>query len=436
MVTIPMIGYVAADDDRKRMEPLDVDRAQRLAEHFKVSVPAKGSPFTLAPDHKDKRVYQDEFVSWLNHTFPRARADSLAPIFYCLDNEPDAWHGTHKEIMSDSGDDPHEPRLQTYDGFADRTVAYARAIKAVAPNGLVFGPGVATYAGVLTLGRYPKPDPVYGNRSFIEVYLDRMRQAEQANGRRMLDVLDVHWYPQSATKSGGPTNDWSPEPDPEIDRLRMDAPRSLWDASYDDHSWVTSAAGGPVRLIRRLKEVVAAHYPGTRLSISEYWFGGGDNITGGIAEADALGVFGREGLFAAALWPSANVFAPRYGGSGVKAYAYVFGAFKAFLNYDGNGGRFGDVGVDAVTSDSVDAPVYGSLDSANRVVLVIINKLNRPRVINIAIAGLGALRTAKPYTLTNGSPVPESQRDLAVGPNDSVRYPMPPMSVTTLVASP
>ena len=42
---------------------------------------------------------------------------------------------------------------------------------------------------------------------------------------------------------------------------------------------------------------IAAHYPGTKLSISEYNYGAGGDISGGIAQADVLGVFGREGLF-------------------------------------------------------------------------------------------------------------------------------------------
>ena len=49
-------------------------------------------------------------------------------------------------------------------------------------------------------------------------------------------------------------------------------------------------------LIPWLKAKIAAHYPGTKLSFSEYTFGGGHDISGGVAEADALGIFGREGL--------------------------------------------------------------------------------------------------------------------------------------------
>src|SRR5204862_240942 len=39
---------------------------------------------------------------------------------------------------------------------------------------------------------------------------------------------------------------------------------------------------------------------------SEYYYGGGADISGAIAQADVLGVFGREGVFAATLWPLAD----------------------------------------------------------------------------------------------------------------------------------
>ena len=59
---------------------------------------------------------------------------------------------------------------------------------------------------------------------------------------------------------------------------------------------------GPIELIPRLMKKIADHYPGTKLSISEYNYGAGGDISGGLAEADVLGIFGREGLFAATMW--------------------------------------------------------------------------------------------------------------------------------------
>ncbi len=47
---------------------------------------------------------------------------------------------------------------------------------------------------------------------------------------------------------------------------------------------------------------IAARYPGTKLAMTEYNFGAGDHISGGLAQADVLGIFGREGLYLANYW--------------------------------------------------------------------------------------------------------------------------------------
>ena len=81
-----------------------------------------------------------------------------------------------------------------------------------------------------------------------------------------------------------------------------------------------------------MREKIAAQYPGTRLAITEYNYGGGEHISGAIAQADVLGIFGREQVFAAALWDLG-------GGS-----RFIDAAFAAYCNYDGALGRFGDTG--------------------------------------------------------------------------------------------
>jgi hypothetical protein len=96
---------------------------------------------------------------------------------------------------------------------------------------------------------------------------------------------------------------------PDLLLARMEAPRSLWDPTFVETSWITkdSLGGKAIRLIPQLLEKIARNYPGTKLAITEYNYNGGTNISGGIAQADALGIFGREGLFAAAIWTAKNV---------------------------------------------------------------------------------------------------------------------------------
>jgi Glycoside hydrolase family 44/Bacterial Ig-like domain (group 2) len=434
MATVPMLGYVSADACNCNVGTTDAARTTRLASRFRVSRPFKGSAFSLTPNTGDGFVYQDEFVNWFESSFPGRSTNTTAPVFYSLDNEPDIWHSTHKEIQSDIGDNANTPRLQAYAGYADTSVQYARAVKSVAPNAMVFGPATATYAGLVTLGRYPTPDPQYGTQNFFDVYLARMRAAEATYGRRLLDVLDLHFYPAASSGGSEITNDYATQ-DAAMAEARMQAPRSLWDPTYTENSWVVQVTGGPVRLIPRLRDQIAANYPGTKIAITEYYYGRGGDISGGIAQADVLGVFGREGVYAASLWPIAGLWAAPYGGDGNKAYAFAFGAFRMYRNYDGAGGRFGDTGLRALTSDNAMSSVYASRDDAGNVVLIAINKTGTSKVASIALRNVTGLTKARVYTMTSASATPVRQADLTVNAG-ATSYAMPAYSVSTIVVTP
>ncbi len=434
MPTVAMSGYVSGDACNCNVGVTDADRANRLATRFRVSRATKGSSFTLTPNASDAFVYQDEFVNWFESTYPGRSTHPTAPVFFSLDNEPDLWHATHKEIFSDLNDNSATPRLQTYTGFTDTSVVYAKAIKAVAPNALVFGPATATYTGVTLLGRYPTPDPVYGTQNFTDVYLDRMRAAGTAAGRRLLDVFDIHFYPESGTNAGTISNDYATQ-DAAMIEARVQAPRSLWDPTYNDGSWVTNVTGGPIRLLPRLREQIAAHYPGTKLAITEYYYGRGGDISGGIAQADVFGIFGREGVFAASIWPFAGVWAAPYNGDGNKAYAYIFGALRMYRNYDGSGGAFGDVGLQATTTNYAASSVYASRNAAGNVVLIAINKTGTPKVAAITLRNIAGATSARTYVMSAASATPVRQADVAVS-GGALSYAMPALSVTTLVVIP
>jgi len=141
---------------------------------------------------------------------------------------------------------------------------------------------------------------------FVSWYLQQMNAYEQQNGRRILDYLDLHYYPQA----GGVA--LSSEGGASTQALRLRSTRSLWDASYIDESWISDTAPGgeAVRLIPRMRDWVNSYYPGTKLAITEYNWGGLESINGALAQADALGIFGREGLDMATLWAPPSSIQP------------------------------------------------------------------------------------------------------------------------------
>ena len=66
----------------------------------------------------------------------------------------------------------------------------------------------------------------------------------------------------------------------------------FWDTNYVDPSWINNV----IMLIPRMKSWVATNYPGTKIGITEYNWGAEPSINGATAQADILGIFGREGL--------------------------------------------------------------------------------------------------------------------------------------------
>ncbi len=416
IVTMPTIGYVAADKDGGG----DVNQTPNyLSVRFHQSLPRKPGAFSLTPDTTDAFVYQDEYINFLDQTYPDAFNDSNTPIFISLDNEPDLWHTTHARLRGDAMNPPgtQEGTNVTYAEIVQRSVDYATAAKDVDGSVKIFGPVNYGWQGMIRL----QDAADHGNRDFLDFYLDAMSHAHINAGRRLLDVLDVHWYPEA---QGGGVRITGEDTSAAVAAARKQAPRSLWDPNYTETSWITQfSTNGPIRLLPRLKEKIGLHYDGTALAITEYNYGGANHISGAIAQADVLGIFGREGVFAANLWRL------------VDNNSFIHGAFEMFRNYDGANGSFGDKGIRATNSDVAAASVYASVNGIDpyRMVIVAINKNDTATTAGLAISHNLPFRTAQVYQLTSASSSPQRGADIEITLTNAFQYTMPANSVTTLV---
>jgi hypothetical protein len=401
-----MAGYVSADKGPSG----DVNQSpDYLNTRFHESRARKGRAFSFPPDTSDRLVYQDEFVAWLEGTFPYARQDPRRTLFYCLDNEPDLWASTHPRIRPTG--------KLTYGELVERTEAWASAIKGVAPAALVFGPVSYGWSGFMRL----QDAPDAAGRDFLDFYLDSMREAEGRQRRRLVDVLDLHWYPEA---KGGSVRITESDASAAVAAARVQAPRSLWDPSYSETSWISiDARVGPIRLIPRMREKIAAHYPGTLLAFTEYNYGAGGDISGGIAQADVLGIFGREDVFAATLWDPPG------------SLAFIDAAFAAFVDYDGAGGRFGDTSIAAETSNHLDTSVYASVDAASddRITIVAINKSTGPTTADVLIGHSVDLTQGRTYQLSSAAAAMVPGPTLTPTARNAFRLRLPASSVTTVV---
>ena len=108
----------------------------------------------------------------------------------------------------------------------------------------------------------------------------------------------MHYYPQSEV--------FNDDTDAETNARRLRSTRSLWDPTYIDESWIDE----PIRFIPRMQEMIEESYPGTPLLISEWNFGADTTMNGALAIAEVLGIYGREGVDAAAYWRNPDVGQP------------------------------------------------------------------------------------------------------------------------------
>lgn len=317
-------------------------------------------------------AFVGEMVSHLVNRFGTA-AQGGVPI-YELDNEPVLWAHTHRDV---------HPELVTYDELGGKGTATAAAIKAADPSAAVLGPsgwGYCEWVASGLDGCGPGADSAaHGGLNLSEWYLKNMKDYSDANGgKRYLDYFDQHFYPQI-----------SGDKDPATNALRLRSIRSLWDPTYVEESWI--GPGGvnapPLQFIRTMKSWIAKHNPGTKTAITEYNWGALDHINGALAQADVLGVFGREGLDLATMWGEPKPTDPG-------AYA-----FRMYRNYDGAGSRFGDVSVSATAADQDRLSVYAAQRSSdNALTVMVVNKTGGDLTSPLSVAGFDATGAAQRFT--------------------------------------
>ncbi len=356
VLTIPTIGFVAKDDNpgsrslnvpAKGGLPVSAgngsiagyDPAENRLRTCIRSFPRKRAPFNFPPDLNDDAVFQDEWVYHLVQKFGTAANGGVR--FYAMDNEPDLWAGTHTDI---------HPAAMGYDDLLSTFLEYATAVKAVDPTAQITGPVSWGWTGYIHSPQdcvkadfNARPDRrSHGDMEFIPWFLDQVRKHDARTGKRTLDVLDVHFYPQAAGVFSGAS-------DPATQARRIRSTRALWDGGYSDESWIAQ----PVRLVPRMKEWISRYYPGTRLAITEWNWGADNTGPGGVAVAECLGVFGREGVYLANYWMMPPRNSPGY-------YA-----FKIYRNADGHGAGIGDTSVRATVSAPNDISCFAGLDGAS-----------------------------------------------------------------------
>jgi hypothetical protein len=343
-LAIPTLGWVAKNTDENtcsfpggpegclgKAEVGDCSNQQEVAD----------------PERTSVRSTPEQVRAWLTEM---AEAGAR-PQYVAMDNEPDLWGHTHYDV---------HPECPTYEEILEKYLDYATVVQEVMPDAALLGPVMCCWYDYWKIAPGPEGE---GEDDFVAWFLDGVRAHDEQTGERTLDYLDVHFYPQS--------NVFNDEVDEETSARRLRSTQALWDPDYRDESWITEA----IRFIPRMQETIEAHYPGTKLFISEWNFGAEETMNGALAIADTLGIYGREGVEAATYYRNPDAGSPG------------FYAFAMYGNYDGEGSSFEGTSVHATNSEDLGAArvtSYAAYDDAAGVLRVML--VNRDPAQDLTVA--------------------------------------------------
>lgn len=378
LLTLQMAGYVANKDGQKSKDnSLDGEDWCKVENH-------KNSIFSLHPDKSDHFVYTDEYLNYLGEMIGKSDSETGFKA-YALDNEPALWEHTHSLIQKE--------KISAQE-LIEKSIDLAKTIKNFDPAADVFGPSLFGYSAYSSLGgdwTLIQAKNFYKYNWFLDYYLEQMALAEQENGIRLLDVLDLHYYTEAKGECGKRTCDHF-DNDGCI-QARINSVRSLYDPEYKEKSWITDTGAQHFPLLPKIQASIDKYYPGTKLAFTEYNFGGGSDISGAIAQADFLGILAEYQVYFASIWAFDKA-------------DYQFAAINMFTNYDDKGGYFGDSLIKTTSSDDYIVSSFAAKNSSDGKLHIILTNKNIHNKTKVTIdLGSKDWKLAQNYILDKSAPL-------------------------------
>ncbi|MGN6647994.1 MAG: glycoside hydrolase family 44 protein [Cytophaga sp.] len=129
----------------------------------------------------------DSVALILDHWFNTLGYDKGRLVYWNMDNEPEAWQGTHDDIASSA---------ITAENYMQKYFAVAKAARAAYPDIKLVGPVSTNEWQWYNWNNSKVTDPKDGHQyPWMQYFIKRIAEEEAASGIRLLDVLDVHFYP-------------------------------------------------------------------------------------------------------------------------------------------------------------------------------------------------------------------------------------------------
>jgi len=325
-------------------------------------------------------VYRNQWIASIAPNFDKQ------PHFYQLDNEPEIWSSTHRDV---------HPTATGYDELATDIVKEGHAIKSFDAAAVRFAPVFDSWWYYWN-GANNNDKAAHGGQDFLPWLVNEILFNDVVQGSRSFDVFDVHAY-FNAPSTGGMTT-------AQVRAAALRETRDWWDPNYISESgtvnqeWATFTQPQKTVafVIPRMRAIANSIYPGTPVSFTE-WNGalaGEDDFSTALVDADTYGILGRERMWGASRWGAADQSSAAYQ------------ALVLYRNADGKQGRFETLSVSAINTANPDFfTAYAATDPAgDTLTLMLINKdPANGATVNFEVSGF-IPETMKTYTLSQSSP--------------------------------
>ena len=325
-------------------------------------------------------VYRNQWIASIAPNFDKQ------PHFYQLDNEPEIWSSTHRDV---------HPTAAGYDELATDIVKEGHAIKSFDAAAVRFAPVFDSWWYYWN-GANNNDKAAHGGQDFLPWLVNEILFNDVVQGSRSFDVFDVHAY-FNAPSTGGMTT-------AQVRAAALRETRDWWDPNYISESgtvnqeWATFTQPQKTVafVIPRMRAIANSIYPGTPVSFTE-WNGalaGEDDFSTALVDADTYGILGRERMWGASRWGAADQSSAAYQ------------ALVLYRNADGKQGRFETLSVSAINTANPDFfTAYAATDPAgDTLTLMLINKdPANGATVNFEVSGF-IPETMKTYTLSQSSP--------------------------------
>lgn len=184
LITLQLAGYVAKDKNGTVTTGQTAPSSRWLP-----VITRKSGALSLTPDVLDNAVYMNEQVNYLINKFGRSNTASGIKG-YSMDNEPCLWFHSHSRLWGTKG--------VSVKYLTQKNIETAKMVKELDPTAEVFGPALWGYTAYQNLQFAPdwETERQRGQyEMYLHYYLDSMKVHSQRANKRLLDVLDLHWYP-------------------------------------------------------------------------------------------------------------------------------------------------------------------------------------------------------------------------------------------------